>query len=216
MVDASLFDFAQTGAFGGIAVGDERPRVEAILGRPNDWGIAPAPIETAEIWKYGDIEFYFHDHELWMIFTDSFDVPSGGPSISLDPWTVRYGMSRQAFENALRASRIGFTTGKTPPVRAASGSPVEQSAHVLRSDRVREPATNCRRRFPVANRVGRGVNSTRELKNPGSERHSPAPRFSSTEFYPARRESVLAWKSGTAAGGIDFFTFREFTHVTVC
>ena len=110
MVDASLLDFARTGAFAEIEVGHERSHVEAILGRPNDWGIAPEPIETAQIWKYGDIEFYFHDHELWMIFTDSFDVPTGGPSIALDPWIVRYGMSRQAFENALQASGIGFTT----------------------------------------------------------------------------------------------------------
>ena len=89
----------------------------------------------------------------------------------------------------------------------ASNQGVAQTSHWMSGFIATSWIECCRRVFPIANRVGRGVNSTREWKSVGSERQSLAPQFSSTEFSPARRESVLAWKSGTAAVGIEFFTF---------
>ena len=80
-----------------------------MLGSPETWGMSSSQVETAEIWKYGDIEVYFHDDELWMIFTDTFDIPTGGPSLNLDPWVVRYGILQHDFEPELRKEDISFT-----------------------------------------------------------------------------------------------------------
>ena len=109
MKPASLLEFARTGAFAGITIGHSRRQVESILGLPETWGMPPSPIESAEIWKYGDIEFYFHDDELWMIFTDTFEILTGGPSMNLNPWIIRYGMHQHDFEAALRKEQITFT-----------------------------------------------------------------------------------------------------------
>ena len=109
MTPISLLEFARTGAFAGIMIGHSRQLIESILGLPETWGMPPTRIETAEIWKYGDIEFYFHDDELWMIFSDTFEIPVGGASINLDPWIIRYGMRQHDFEAGLRQEHITFT-----------------------------------------------------------------------------------------------------------
>lgn len=109
MDHASLLEFAREGSLVGIRVGHSRRFVESILGLPKTWGMPPSLIENAKIWKYGDIEFHFCNDELWMIFADTFEVPTGGSSLNLDPWVIRYGMPQQEFERELRKEHITFS-----------------------------------------------------------------------------------------------------------
>ncbi len=108
MLRVSLREFARTGAFGSVMPGTVRSDVFRLLGQPSDWGLPPKKLNTAEIWKYGDIEIHFFRDSVWMIFTDYFDVPRGGDSFELDPWILRAGLDCDAFQNALNASNISF------------------------------------------------------------------------------------------------------------
>ena len=62
MVQASLEEFARTGNLGPICLGKSRDEVRAALGPPRSW-LASEPVERSPIWKYGDVEFYFNDHD---------------------------------------------------------------------------------------------------------------------------------------------------------
>ncbi|HEX8463891.1 MAG TPA: hypothetical protein VF627_04670, partial [Abditibacterium sp.] len=81
---ASLVDFLRNGAFGSIELGMNRLAVEQHLGAPDTWHSDAKNYQIATIWKYGDVEFYFQNETLWMIFMDDFVVPVGGPEIELD------------------------------------------------------------------------------------------------------------------------------------
>ena len=86
----SLREWIATGEFGPIQIGDTRADVATCFGTPQNWGPwkSNATYEKAEIWKYGDIEFYFNDETLWMIFADDFEIPVGNEQIELDAWKV--------------------------------------------------------------------------------------------------------------------------------
>ena len=105
---ASLKDFVQSGAFGLIELGMNRSTIEQHLGSPDGW-IASAPTyQTSIIWKYGDIEFYFQNDELYMIFMDGFSVLSDGGKIELDSWIVNGGLTCAEAEYFLSAAGIAY------------------------------------------------------------------------------------------------------------
>ena len=58
------------------------------------------------------MEFHFDsrrtDAELYMVFSDEFDVPEGGTKIALDPWIVRRDLKQAELESALRELGVSF------------------------------------------------------------------------------------------------------------
>lgn len=72
-----LLTFIQTGRLGEIGVGSTRAEVELSFGPPDAWD-ARFPWPRASYWKYGDFEFHFDHERLWLIFSDTFDVPEMG------------------------------------------------------------------------------------------------------------------------------------------
>ena len=110
MINVSIADFARNGQFGLIALGDSRNSLGSLLGDPDDWGVSPKSLNIADIWKYGDIEFYFDDSDiLYMIFADTFDVPNGGTSMMIDPWVVRMHLDHSTFKDALQEIGISYS-----------------------------------------------------------------------------------------------------------
>ncbi len=105
---ASLKDFAQTGSFGLIELGISRSAVEQYLGSPDDWEASAPNYQSATIWKYGDIEFYFQSDVLYMIFMDDFSILSGGSKIELDAWVINGGLTCAEAERVLSAADIAY------------------------------------------------------------------------------------------------------------
>ena len=101
---ASLKEFIQTGALGALRPGDTRQKVEEYLGPPREWHINGKTPLTSDIWKYGDVEFYFNVDALWMIFMDDFETPKGDQTLELDPWIISGQLTSAQFEEHLRAS----------------------------------------------------------------------------------------------------------------
>jgi hypothetical protein len=112
MIHSSMLDFARSGRFGQLQLGLERSEIIQLLGNPDRWGGGETE-ETAIIWEYGEIEFYFDDiteAKLSMIFThEGFD---GGETLIIDPWICKFGLQLEVFENQLMRNGIHFTTNE--------------------------------------------------------------------------------------------------------
>ena len=93
-IAVSMLAFLRTGEFGPIKLGISRAELQDCLGEPENWGPSPRAKHNADIWKYGDIEFYFNDSSstLWMIFFDDAGPFRGGKAIKLDPWIFHGGL----------------------------------------------------------------------------------------------------------------------------
>ncbi len=87
-ITVSMQDFLRTGEFGPVRLEMSRGQLRGQLGEPEGWGPTPRAKHNAGIWKYGDIEFYFHHKAdtLVMIFADHVGELKGGKAIDLDPW----------------------------------------------------------------------------------------------------------------------------------
>ena len=107
-VDISLRAWIATGRFGAIQLGDTRSDVAAVFGAPTLWSTPAKTPDRAPIWKYGDIEFYFQDDNLWMIFADDFAVPRGNAQIELDAWIISGKLTLNAMERHLIRASIGY------------------------------------------------------------------------------------------------------------
>ncbi len=116
-ITVSLKNVVMGGIFGPIYIGMSRALVHETLGNPDHWSAGdaakkgPDPWRTSTIWKYGDLEFYFglvDDDCLAQIYADDFTIPSGGPSIALDPWVIRRDAPQDDMEEALREAHIDF------------------------------------------------------------------------------------------------------------
>ena len=59
MVSVSLKDFAVTGAIGPVTLGYGREALEVALGEPEATGGETRKHRRPNIWKYGDVEFFF-------------------------------------------------------------------------------------------------------------------------------------------------------------
>lgn len=110
---ASLEEFARTRRFGAIELGITRSAVEQELGLPDEWG-GQRNCQSADIWKYGDIEFHFRRNALRMIFMDDFTVPIGGEKVQLEAWIVNGELAIAEAQSALMAAAIPFTHEEFP------------------------------------------------------------------------------------------------------
>lgn len=108
MIAVSLCDFARTGLFGPLRLEMSRSEILDCLGDPELWGTEQQR-DSATIWRYSEIEFYFTDHRLRMIFTDHGSLTNGGEILAIDPWIIQPGLSREQLESALRAEGIDFS-----------------------------------------------------------------------------------------------------------
>lgn len=105
---ASLKEFIQSGSLNSLEVGMSRAAVEQSLGAPPSWEARARGYRKADIWKFGDIELYFQDDVLWMIFADDFEVPNGGSQIELDAWIIRGELTQAQAEQHLAAEGIRY------------------------------------------------------------------------------------------------------------
>lgn len=110
----SLRDFAATGKFGAIELGTRRANVRDILSEPPNWGAPSENPERAAIWKYGDIEFYFSEDVLWMIFTDDFNIPRGCEQFELDAWKVKSNCTPNEMKAYLSEENIAYRVENFP------------------------------------------------------------------------------------------------------
>jgi hypothetical protein len=105
-IAVSMQDFLRTGEFGVVSLGLTRRQLRGCLGEPEQWGPAPRAKHNAGVWKYGDIEFFFHFREdvLVGIFADNIKTLNGGSTIDLEPWVLNSSLTvKQAlreFEDA--------------------------------------------------------------------------------------------------------------------
>lgn len=104
----SLLEFLKTGRFGSLEVGDSRRRVEQLFGAPPSWS-AEHEVERASIWKYGDIEFYFNDDLLWMIFADGFSILSGARRLKILPGVLSGRARVEDVVETFKREKISFT-----------------------------------------------------------------------------------------------------------
>jgi hypothetical protein len=116
MLAVCLEEFFRTGVLGEISLGMSRESVSSLLGSPDLWGPSNAKnVETATIWKYGDIEFYFSRADrLFQIFSDDFEIPTGGKTLHIDPWVIHDKMLAETLKAALDEARIPFTVQDVP------------------------------------------------------------------------------------------------------
>jgi hypothetical protein len=116
MLEVNLKEFFRTGSFGMIQLGMPRESVLSLLGPTVWWGPSDAAsFETATIWKYGDIEFYFSRADrLFQIFSDDFEIPRGGETLQIDPWVIRNQMLAETLKAALDEAKIPFSMQDVP------------------------------------------------------------------------------------------------------
>lgn len=116
MLAVSLEEFFRTGFFGVIQLGMPRESVLSLLGPTVWWGPSDATsFETATIWKYGDIEFYFSRADrLFQIFSDDFEIPKGGETLQIEPWVIRNQMPAETLKAALDEAEIPFSIQDVP------------------------------------------------------------------------------------------------------
>ena len=95
----------QTGRFGPIAFGMTHEELQTTLGEPDAVSVPRRRRHKPDILKYGDFEFHFTEGHLELIFVDTFTgssaAPQGGSRLLLDPWIIRGGLPRSAFEKAI-------------------------------------------------------------------------------------------------------------------
>jgi hypothetical protein len=111
MIQTSMMDFAKLGGFGALQKGLPRDELQKLLGIPEMWGTQDK-LAIADIWRYGNVEFHFSDHQISFIFSDGDDLCDGGKMLSIDPWIVQKRLPLKKFTDALTQMGIQFTTGQ--------------------------------------------------------------------------------------------------------
>ena len=106
-----MLEFIRTGELGPLRIGLTRSEVRSLLGDPPQW-VAAEPKESSQIWRYGDVEFYFADETLVMIFADHDDRNKGSDALIIDPWIVRQDLMRNEFERELIGQGIAFRSSQ--------------------------------------------------------------------------------------------------------
>ena len=109
-MNVSLKEFLKTGRFGSVSLGMGRAQVESLLGTPDEVGGTSRKYRNPSIWKYGDVEFHFvvGADELSLIHLDDFTIPSGGKSISLDPWVFSDSLTLAEAQTQFSRSNLSF------------------------------------------------------------------------------------------------------------
>lgn len=102
--------FLASGSLGPIGLGAERSFVETTFGPPDDFDAESQGPQSAQIWKYGDVEFHFDSDRVWLIHIDRFSGsdarPAGNAGLELDPWVTADGLPLDAFVDALKQSGL--------------------------------------------------------------------------------------------------------------
>jgi len=105
-----LRTFFMSGLLGPIGIGAERARVEASFGPPDDFDAGSPTHQTAQIWKYGDIELHFASDTVWLVHVDCFSgaggAPVAGAAWDWDPWVIVEGLPLEAFTEALEQAGL--------------------------------------------------------------------------------------------------------------
>lgn len=109
-----MLNFIRTGAFGPVTLGLPRSQVRALLGEPDDWSAEARNDDSAAIWKYGTTEFHFYADRLWLIHSDEFHTPHGGPQLELDPWELRRELTVPDLKCALETANIPYVCKPDP------------------------------------------------------------------------------------------------------
>ena len=120
LLTVSFLEWLRTGRFGPIHLGMSRTEVEGALGPPPVTGGTSRRRRTPTLWKYGDVELHFgqtREDPLDMLFLEGFSVPSGGQTLTLDPWTLRGGMGLEEAIRQLQATALSFEQRTNPADR---------------------------------------------------------------------------------------------------
>lgn len=103
----SLLSFVQTGYLGPVGLNSSREAVESEFGSPPSWDAESQP-DSARIWKYGALEIYFDNHQVWMIFTDDFHVDLHMGTIAFDASGIHGRMTFDAVKSWLLSHSVAF------------------------------------------------------------------------------------------------------------
>lgn len=112
--------FLATGSLGPLSLGLEAGRVEALVGAPPDrWG-GSERADLANIWCYGDVELHFsrQTRTLALIFADTFETLSGGPSLEIDPWICSSSTTLEQAMAALDEAGLAYEQRAPTPAQA--------------------------------------------------------------------------------------------------
>lgn len=116
MIVVSLKEFFRTGLFGPIELGMTRNEIISLLGTPDIWGPSNArSFETATIWKYCDVEFYFtREHRLFQIFCDNIEISEDCEKMRIDYWVIHNQMAAETLKLALNQENIDYSIREVP------------------------------------------------------------------------------------------------------
>ena len=106
-MEINFIEFLRTGKMGEVCLGEDRARLEYLFDSPENWGTEQT-CEKASVWQYGTIEFHFDGDTLCTIYSDSFEKPDLGESVTLDSSGVYRGMPREELTKLLTIHRIDF------------------------------------------------------------------------------------------------------------
>lgn len=97
--------FLQKSKFPNIQETSTQKGLLKIFGKPN--AILGENIENADILRFGNIEFHFFDHSLFLIFSDNFETPKLEENIAEE---ITHGMKIENFEKVLCENNISYET----------------------------------------------------------------------------------------------------------
>jgi hypothetical protein len=109
MIQTSMMDFVKVGGFGALQKGLPRNELQKLLGIPEMWG-TQEKLAIADLWRYGNVEFHFYDHQVSFIFSDGDDLCAGGESWSIDPGIICKGLPLKEFTDILAEMGIQYIT----------------------------------------------------------------------------------------------------------
>ncbi|HEY3451971.1 MAG TPA: hypothetical protein VGK67_36770 [Myxococcales bacterium] len=109
-VHVALSEFLETGFFGPIELGMQKPEIEDALGPPDSEGGTSQSQREPLIWRYGPFELHFAEDsgQLERISTEDLAVLEGGPRLALDAWALSAKSTRSEVERKLAEAGIGF------------------------------------------------------------------------------------------------------------
>lgn len=86
-IRVSLRDFILKEKFECVKLGATKGWLSKNFPEPDDYFSGKSAV-TSNIWRYGNLEFHFHNDILFMIFTDYVESVDGGPKLDMDLWEL--------------------------------------------------------------------------------------------------------------------------------
>ncbi|MET8155950.1 hypothetical protein ABZT47_06230 [Sphaerisporangium sp. NPDC005289] len=118
MMNVSLLTMLRSGRFGPVELGASRKFIRDVFGEPDDYAVmSKRRPHFQDIWVFGDIEFHFDQStdQVWLIYTDTFEIPAGSGAFSLDPWVLRWNRPLEDVCAALDDADVGWEFDPNPP-----------------------------------------------------------------------------------------------------